>query len=141
MKPKEVEQMSHIYECFLPQTLKVEPYHDSFLARYLIQRALRVSPSCSATNDKTYYRYRHTTDYCSTFLQCTSYLELHTVYFLAGTCPCFVPNPYSNPFVFFRSTGLIVVLCDHRAKELVTSSSGTCAARCPVVHTSASVWQ
>lgn len=25
------------------QTLKVEPYHDSFLARYLIQRALRVS--------------------------------------------------------------------------------------------------
>uniref|UniRef100_A0A3Q2D4W3 Phosphatidylinositol 4,5-bisphosphate 3-kinase catalytic subunit gamma isoform-like n=1 Tax=Cyprinodon variegatus TaxID=28743 RepID=A0A3Q2D4W3_CYPVA len=27
----------------LVQTLKVEPYHDSFLARYLIQRALRVS--------------------------------------------------------------------------------------------------
>lgn len=29
------------------QTLKVEPYHDSFLARYLIQRALRVSPATS----------------------------------------------------------------------------------------------
>lgn len=34
-------------ECFplylLTQTLKVEPYHDSFLARFLIQRALKVS--------------------------------------------------------------------------------------------------
>lgn len=29
--------------CLLTQTLKVEPYHDSFLARFLIQRALKVS--------------------------------------------------------------------------------------------------
>ena len=39
--------------CFFPsclfiQTLKVEPYHDSFLARYLIQRALRVSRAASS---------------------------------------------------------------------------------------------